>query len=156
MRRSDRELKDRQDLLGVLGRADSCHLAMVDQGSPYLVTMNFGFEWTGDLPVLYLHSAREGRKITVLRRNPEVCFSLDVDHRLVEGPEACHFGMAYGSLVGMGTVEFVEDSKESERGLRLLMSQYTGREDFSFEARVLAQTQVLKIVVREVSGKRKG
>ena len=67
---------------------------MVDGRRPYVVPMNFGFDlWDGVLE-LYCHSALEGRKIEILRRNPEVCFEMDCGHKLVEAKAACSYGFA--------------------------------------------------------------
>ena len=50
MRRADRELKEKSELLDVLERADACHLALADGAEPYLVTLNYGFAWESDFP----------------------------------------------------------------------------------------------------------
>ena len=42
MRRTDRELRDPAEIRAVLEQADACHLALADNDTPYLVTMNFG------------------------------------------------------------------------------------------------------------------
>ena len=43
MRRTDREITDRQELLDVMARCDVCRLALNDEsGYPYVVPLNFG------------------------------------------------------------------------------------------------------------------
>lgn len=45
MRRTDREITDRQELLDVMARCDVCRLALNDEsGYPYVVPLNFGME----------------------------------------------------------------------------------------------------------------
>ena len=45
MRRADREVTDRQEILAILNQCTVGHLALVDPyGEPYLVPMNFGWE----------------------------------------------------------------------------------------------------------------
>ncbi len=155
MRRSDREIKDKDGLVDILRRGDVCRLALVDGAEPYLVTLNYGFSWDGDRPILYFHCANEGRKLDILHRNPRVCFGVDVDHVLVPGGNGCGWGMKYKSVVGTGEAVVVRDSAERELGLQLMMTHYSGRTGFQFEESVLAKTTVLKLMVAELTGKKK-
>ncbi|HNU36390.1 MAG TPA: pyridoxamine 5'-phosphate oxidase family protein, partial [Methanomassiliicoccales archaeon] len=68
MRKAEREIMDQGELEEVIRRAEVCRLAMVDDGKPYIVPMNFGYR-NG---CLYFHCAKEGRKLDVLRENPKV------------------------------------------------------------------------------------
>ena len=43
MRRYEREMTDKAEIETVLAKATVVHLAMVDEGRPYLVPMNFGY-----------------------------------------------------------------------------------------------------------------
>ncbi len=155
MRRSDREIKAQAELLDILKRGDACHLAMVDGAEPYLVTLNYGFAWEAEHPVLYFHCANEGRKLDILRRSPRVCFGVDVDHELVPGGDGCGWGMKYKSVVGTGEAVIVDTPAERELGLQLLMTHYSGRTGFQFEDTVMAKTMVLKLTVHELHGKKK-
>jgi len=154
MRRKDRAVQDAEGLRDILTQADACHLALVDDGEPYLVTLSYGFEWQGEWPVLYFHSAPAGRKIDVLKAHPRVCFSVDTDHTLVKGAQSCDWGMKYRSVVGYGTVEFVTEDEDRRRGLDVLMGHYAGPGPFDY-GRVLAATTVLKLTVDRMEGKAK-
>lgn len=68
MRRKDRELKCLEDIFSVVKNCAVVHVAMVDDGKPYVVALNFGFDRQGDSLILYLHSAQEGKKIDILRK----------------------------------------------------------------------------------------
>jgi nitroimidazol reductase NimA-like FMN-containing flavoprotein (pyridoxamine 5'-phosphate oxidase superfamily) len=155
MRREDRRIADRSELAEVLGKADAAHVAMADGSEPYLVTMNYGFEWTGELPVLYFHCAREGRKLSILEKNPAVCFSVETDRELVTGKEACEFGMKYRSIVGFGTLSVITDRAERIHGLDTLMRRYAADTSFTYNERVFERTAVLKLTVRAMDGKKK-
>ncbi|MBN2353912.1 MAG: pyridoxamine 5'-phosphate oxidase family protein [Spirochaetales bacterium] len=155
MRRADREIKDKNELREVFQRADACHIALVDGADPYLVTLNYGFDWESELPVLFFHCANEGRKLDVIRRNPRACFSVDVDHELVPAGNGCSWGMKYKSVVGTGTFAIVKDPSERERGLQLLMTHYAGRTGFQFEEDIMAKTTVLKLTADGITGKKK-
>src|SRR5512133_3293331 len=95
MRRSEREITDRGELRRVLEDARVCRLAMADGGRPYLVPLSFALD--GD--DLVLHSARAGRKLELLRRNPEVCFEF-VEDRAERARLLALFGPRYGAPAG--------------------------------------------------------
>ena len=42
MRRSDREITDLGEILSIINDCKVIHLAMVDDGEPYLLPLNFG------------------------------------------------------------------------------------------------------------------
>ena len=46
MRRKDREIKEFDDIIDVLSRCKVLHLALISDGIPYAVPVNFGFAVT--------------------------------------------------------------------------------------------------------------
>jgi uncharacterized protein len=82
--------------------------------TPYIVALNYGYEWNGTL-TLYTHGAKEGRTIDSAKKNPFVCFQMDIDHGLFRGTAACRWGMTYKSIVGYGTLTIMEDTDERKR-----------------------------------------
>jgi nitroimidazol reductase NimA-like FMN-containing flavoprotein (pyridoxamine 5'-phosphate oxidase superfamily) len=155
MRRVDREVSGRDELRALIEKADACHLAFAVDDQPYIVTMNFGCEWPGDLPVLYFHCAREGQKLDMMRRNPRVCFELDGEHELTTGSSPCDWGMKYASVVGYGLLSEIADEGERRRGLDLVMRHYGWGGDGAYQAGPMRSATVLRLVVSELSGKRK-
>ncbi len=94
---------------------------MVDSdGMPYIVPLNFGYENRS----LYFHSAREGRKIDILRTNSRVCIEFCPDHELVLGDGACECTMKYRSVIAFGRASIVEDDAGRRAGYDILMRQY--------------------------------
>ena len=154
MRRSDREVTEKSELINILEKGDSCHIALCDGDTPYLITMNYGYEWTDNL-IIYLHCAKEGRKIDIIKKNPKVCFSVDTGHELVVSETACGWGMKYKSVVGNGTIEIIENNAEKLKGLNLLMQHYSGKSDFTYEEKMLQATALLRIKIVDITGKEK-
>jgi nitroimidazol reductase NimA-like FMN-containing flavoprotein (pyridoxamine 5'-phosphate oxidase superfamily) len=151
MRRHEREITDRAEMETVLARATVVHLAMVDDGRPYLVPLNFGYA-DG---CLYLHGAKEGRKIAVLRRSPAVCFNLFTDEAIVPGaaPAGCNFTSRYRSVTGTGRVEFLENDDAKRHGLDVIMAHYASG-PFTYRPDVFARTCVFRIVIESMTGKK--
>ncbi|MBN1308017.1 MAG: pyridoxamine 5'-phosphate oxidase family protein, partial [Chitinispirillaceae bacterium] len=123
MRRKDREIIERNAQLAILKNAEAVHIAFAVDNEPYIVAMNFGFIWEDTLK-LYLHCAREGKKIDMMRRNSRVCFQMDTDHQLVIDQIACRWSMNYAGIVGRGTLIEVTDENERFFGLNCLMANY--------------------------------
>ncbi len=156
MRRKDREIVDVEKIDAIVREADACHLALVDSGEPYVITLNYGFERTakGALAI-YFHCAREGRKLDAIRRDPRAAFIVDAGHELVRGERGCDWGMRYRSVAGNGVVSFVQDDAEKRHGLDLLMEHYSGTRGFEYDDRVFAVTEVLRLDVEACTGKEK-
>ena len=87
MRRKDRELKDMNAIFEVIKNCSVAHVAMVDGGKPYVVALNFGYDRDGDELVLYFHSAYDGKKTDILRKNPAVYFQMDCVNEFIRSEE---------------------------------------------------------------------
>lgn len=156
MLRKDREITDRAALIRVLDTCKVCRLAIKTSGAPYIVPMNFGYELAGQGSLcLYFHSRMNaGRKLALLRENPQVGFEMDCDHALLEADQPCLYGFAFSSIVGTGTMTLVDDLEEKKRLLAVFMKHQTGQ-DFVFrdvEAKCVA---VWKLVSDDFSGKQR-
>jgi nitroimidazol reductase NimA-like FMN-containing flavoprotein (pyridoxamine 5'-phosphate oxidase superfamily) len=155
MRRKDREILGREGLAAVLDEADACSIAFAVGDEPYIVKLNFGYDWEGALPFLYFHCAREGRKLVLMRANPRVCFALDAGHELTKGPGPCDWGMKYASIVGYGLLSEVDGDAERRSALDRVMRHYSWSGEGVYHEGTLGSTSVLKLAVSEMSGKRR-
>jgi nitroimidazol reductase NimA-like FMN-containing flavoprotein (pyridoxamine 5'-phosphate oxidase superfamily) len=153
VRRDDKEVKDPRGLQEILRKSLVCHLSMVDDGKPYLVSMNYGFRDNS----IYLHAALEGRKIDILRKNPDVCFQVYNGNRLTTGPDACgDWTMKYRSVTGFGKASLIENDEEKIAPLQIIMDQYTTKGPFEFTPARVAETMVIRIDIDEMTGKISG
>ena len=152
MRRRDREITNRQEILNILSRADICRIALHDDEYPYIVPMNFGFEDNGTL-ILYFHCAVEGRKLDLIRNNNNVGFEVETDTKKVTGSKACNSSIYYKSVIGCGSVEIMNSQEDKVHGLDVLMKHYTGKEGFRYEEELLNKMVVLRLTVTKISAK---
>jgi uncharacterized protein len=150
MRRSDREIKDRKAIDDVIRRCRVCHLAMCDDGQPYVVPLNFGY----DGRFLYFHSALEGKKIDITKRNNRVGFGFDILHEIIQAKHACDWGAKYESVVGSGTAEIVDALEAKREALECIMGQY-GSDAGDFPEETLKKTLIFRVLIVEISGKAK-
>jgi nitroimidazol reductase NimA-like FMN-containing flavoprotein (pyridoxamine 5'-phosphate oxidase superfamily) len=154
MRRTDREIAEREILNEIIGKSDVCRVAFADNNIPYIVTMNFGYSDEG-LGILWFHCATEGRKLEMIKKNNFVCFEMDTDHRLYGGEQGCDWGMSFSSIVGYGKISIITDNTLKLTGLNAIMAHYAGNREFSYDEAVISRTTILKLEITEISGKKK-
>ncbi|MCI8275799.1 MAG: pyridoxamine 5'-phosphate oxidase family protein [Lachnospiraceae bacterium] len=153
MRRSDREIKDRAQIIQVMEKCDVCRLALHDEGYPYILPLNFGLKADDGQIVLYFHGASEGKKYELMEKDNRAAFEMDCSHELVltEGRDGCSCTMKYESVVGRGRLWQVLEEEKCE-ALRALMGHYH-KEEYPFSQTAMARTKVFKLVVEQVTGK---
>jgi uncharacterized protein len=153
MRRKDREVTEVEDILGIMEKCDVCRIGLCDDNKPYVVPLNFGYEYQNGGLTLFFHCATEGRKLDILQKNNNACFEMDCSHRLVAADSACNFSMEFESVMGSGKIEILTDEKEKTAGLQVIMAHYAGQKTFQFGEKVKT-IHVLKMPVDAVSSKR--
>ncbi len=153
MRRSDREITDFKEQLAVMEKCDVCRLALNAQEVPYILPLNFGMETEGERVVLYFHGAAEGTKHDLIARDNRASFEMDCSHALILDEEKQNCSMTYESIIGRGLIESVPDA-ERMHALQCIMAHYR-QEDFPIAEAVAARTNVFKLVVSQMTGKRR-
>lgn len=87
----------------VIGRL-GCHA----DGKTYVVPISYAYD--GD----YIYARTfEGMKLTMMRKNPNVCFQVDKIESMSD----------WESVIIWGTFEELTDTKEREKGLKILLSK---------------------------------
>ncbi len=123
MRRKDREVADLEGQLAISKQCPVCRVAINDpaSGVPYLVPLNFGMA-ARRKPDAVFSLFPVGTKLDLLRADPNVSFEADCRHSA--GRPSCTYGMNYQSVIGRGTVRFVEGG-EKLTALQALMQHYS-------------------------------
>ncbi len=152
MRRSEKEIRDEGRIRTILSEALVCRLGLADENIPYVVPMCF--VRVGD--AIYLHAAREGRKIEILKRNSAACFEVESDVAIAPVDAACGWGMRYRSVIGFGRAAFVDDPQEKVAALDRLMEKYSGRDRWSYPDEAVRNTAIIRIDIERLTGKQSG
>lgn len=153
MRRADRAVTDYQQIRSIIEQAKVVHIGMIDNDRPYVVPMQYGFVFSGSTLTLYVHCAKEGRKLDILKNNPRVFIELETNVAIVSGGDIpCKYGSEYASVMGDGTAVIVEDVAEKIVGLQLMMKTQSGR-DFEITEQMATSVTVLRIDVPYVTAK---
>ena len=153
MRRKDRQITEIEAIRAILDKAQVLHLAMIDGDRPYVVPLHYGYSLIDGRLTLYLHSAKEGRKLDVLQKNGRVAFVLETDVSSISGGEIpCKYGAAYASVMGEGRATILTDPVEKTDALTMLMKTQTGRNFYITEA-MTDTVAVLRIDVEAFTAK---
>ncbi len=155
IRRKDRAVTDINQIVRILQKAKILHLGLIDDGCPYIVPLHYGYVCDRRRGTIefYMHSAREGRKISLIRQNPNVCVELEADVHPTSGDGIpCEYGSLYSSLIGWGRATIVEDAQEKKRALNLFMENQTGM-DFTFTDEMVSGVSVIRVDIRDYTAK---
>lgn len=153
MRRKDREVTDEARIDEIIRRCNCCRLGFNDSGEVYIVPLNFGFVKRDGKRFLYFHSAKEGRKIDLVREGYEVGFEMDCGYQLHPGEVPCDCYAEFSSVIGTGRAEIVTDSDEKILGLQSLMKQAAERENCEFRPEALNSVCVFRLEIDKISCK---
>ena len=155
MRRQNRQVTDFNEIKKIVMDGKVARLGMNDEGKVYIVPMNYGAECGEDGSIaFYFHCAKVGRKIDILKNNPEVCLELDGRHELAEGETPCDYSYYFESLIGNGTVQFIEDKEEKIEALKLIMKHQTGKDFAEFDEKWVCAVMILKVNLSDYEVKR--
>jgi nitroimidazol reductase NimA-like FMN-containing flavoprotein (pyridoxamine 5'-phosphate oxidase superfamily) len=151
MRREDKEVNDITEIENIIRRASVCRLGLCENKYPYIVPLCFGYKDN----VLYFHSAPDGRKLDILRKNNNVCFEIDIDNVLVKAEKACDCGMKYKSVFGFGKAIMIDDTEAKCKALDIIMDNYSKR-SFEYPTEAVKNTVIIKVEIESMTGKKSG
>lgn len=148
MRRKDREITALDEIQNIIDKCREVRLAMICDGEPYIVALNFGYDLIDGVLTLYLHGAREGKKITTLKNAPDVFFQMNCDSEPIVGSpdRPCAFGWKYKSVAGRGKARFIDTQNEKIFALNKIIAHTFGTNNaYDFPCAALADTCVFAV-----------
>jgi len=153
MAKRDNAIKDiieLDELESIIKKCKVCRVGMVEGDIPYVLAMNFGYEDQ----TIWLHCAKEGKKVDILKHNNKVCLEFDTDHKLFARHEtvACSWRFAYRSVLINGHALFVDDYDEKVRGLSIFMKNYSDK-PFEYSKPSVDNVLIIKIPIESITGR---
>lgn len=152
MRRHDREITDRNDILDIMKRASVVRLAFNSDPVPYILPLNFGLEVLGQDFILWMHGAGEGRKYDFLGQ--EAAFEMDIENGYLYAPARKSCTMPYESVIGKGVFQEVTQEQEKLHGLDCLI-RHAYPEGREYQKDVVKVTRVFCLKVTDFTAKRR-
>lgn len=155
MRRSDREITDLNEIQSIIDKCNVVRIAINDDTYPYIIPVNFGYEFNSGKLTLFFHSSMEGYKHKIIEKNNHAAFEMDCSHMLMPpiNNEVCTASMAYESVIGQGKISAVNDN-EKEKVLCKILEHYNihGRK---FNPVSLKNTKLYQIEIQSFTAKRR-
>jgi uncharacterized protein len=146
-----KEISEPKELIEIILKCKICHIGFCDEGKPYVLAFNFGFE----NDIVYIHCAKEGYKLDILKRNPQVCIEFDTDHELFARniEVACSWRMRYRSVVAWGKAEIVQSFEEKVRALNIFMKNYSELE-YCYSLPAVNNIHIIAIKLETITGRK--
>ena len=154
MRKKEREVIDISDILEIIRRCDVCRLGLNDGEYPYIIPLNFGLDFDGEKITLYFHSALEGKKVDLIKKNSKASFEMDCNHELQYIEDKGYCTMAYESVMGGGKLRILNED-EKLAALQSVMEQYHADKNAYFNKAAISRTLVYCLDVEFITAKRK-
>ena len=153
IRRSEREIKDKNELISILKRGKYGIIGLSKNNEPYVVTLSYGYDNVEN--ALYFHCAKAGQKIDFIKSNHQACVTIIEDNAF--DAETCDH--SYKSLVLRGTISLVDDKDEVDRGIRLMITHLEKKDPDRFLTKLgpgnksYDDLQMLKLTIDSITGK---
>ena len=154
MRRKHSEVKDPKEIERILSLTNIGRLATTGQdGFPYITPLNF----VRLEKKFYFHCAPKGEKLDNLRRDPRVCFEVDIplaylDIGLDPSRPICNLHQYYHCVIIRGTASVVEDNALKVAALNALVAKHENTENFTPVTADMSATKACVVVeVKPVS-----
>ena len=112
MRKADREIKNKEEIIDIIKKCDVIRLAFNNGDYPYILPLNFGFEVKNDKVIFYLHSALEGTKVEIMKKDNRASFEMDTKHELQYYEEKGYCTMSYESVIGRGRIRILPEEEK--------------------------------------------
>lgn len=158
VRREDRAVNDEAWIKQFLQTAPVGILATVHEGQPFVNQNIFVYDEAAN--AIYTHTARKGRTRANVEEAEKVSFSVMEMGRLLPADEALEFSVEYAGVVVFGTAEVIEDEREAEHALQILLDKYAphlkaGEHYRPSTSEEIKRTSVFRINITEWTGKKK-
>ncbi|MBV7390090.1 MULTISPECIES: pyridoxamine 5'-phosphate oxidase family protein [Enterococcus] len=155
MKKKKRQVTDLETIKEFVAETQVARLAFFDEEYPYIVPVNFAEKWQEDQLILYIHGAKDGKKIDLIKKNPKVAIEMDGKHELIAtGRNAAGYSYAYQSLIGFGEVEIIEELAEKRQALEDLMAHAAPMAEYDeIPEKMIKITGILKITLNSYTMK---
>ena len=121
----EREVKEVELIKAILDEMDHVHLGMMDEdGYPYVVPLNFGYEIKDNKLYIYTHFSKRGHKLDLLKKNPHVCAQFSIFNDFPDRPYKGH-RHDYRSVIAKGIMHIIDYKDDPDTYTRGYNALYT-------------------------------
>ncbi len=125
-------------------------LALSDNSIPYIVPLNFSYH-NGKI---FFHCAWEGKKLEILRDNPNCCFEVDryAGNAIYHYETECH--LEYDSVLAFGKAHIVENEGEMLDLLKMFCDKYSSKDGLALTPERARKCCCVVVDVERLTGRR--
>ena len=155
MHKEEVRIAEKEMLKMILDMTEVCSIGFHDEPYPYVVPVNYGYEWEDQL-VFYSHMANEGHKVDLIRQDPRVCVSVPVFLERLGSMDYQNESHDFRSVTAYGRAQILDPVNDKEEFLHgfSVFCRHTGRGDVTQITPVMHEKlYILKITCGIVSGK---
>jgi hypothetical protein len=152
MLRKDKEITDKKIIDEILNKSQICRIAFFDVEFPYIVPFNYGYLDNA----LYFHSAANGKKIDLIRKNNKVCFEIEYFSQITVHELPCEWTTKYRSVIGSGNIDIITGFEEKKKGLDIIMAHYGSIKNNVYNTNNIDNIVILKLNITGLSAKQSG
>ncbi len=161
MRRSEFNIEDKEIIKEILDECESGTLSLISKGKPYGVAVNFVYYEDK----IYIHGAKEGRKVESIRENPFASFLVINPFSLIpsyfsDTMAACPATQFFASVICEGNIKTIDNPNKKAIVLNKLMEKLQsegGYETIAFDKpmykKMLENTAVFELDIQTISCK---
>lgn len=151
LRRQDKEITDKAEIEEILTQARVGRLGTCLDGIPYITPVNFVY----DSGKIFFHSAHEGRKITNITANPNVCFEVDEVGDVLAREPICRSSTTYRSVIAFGQTRQISETNAKLYALRKMAQKYAlGLSHDAITVATMKATTVFEVEIKDICAKR--
>lgn len=115
-----RECTDQVKIERFLQEAETGFLGMALENAPYVVPLNYVW-FEGNI---YFHGASEGRKMEIMQKNTNVCFTVSTSYGTMTDPVPAKTDTAYISVMIFGQATSLIDPTKATAVLQKMLEKY--------------------------------
>ena len=138
----------------LLAEEEVGHLAMSDNGEPYVVPINYAY-MDGRI---VLHCSMTGKKLELIKKNPTVCFAVNrhPDKVKYHAEKRCHY--RYHSVIIYGKASFVESAQDRLTWIKRYRKYFNNRLNWTMDEdddiKSAIRCGIILIDIEEMTGRR--
>jgi nitroimidazol reductase NimA-like FMN-containing flavoprotein (pyridoxamine 5'-phosphate oxidase superfamily) len=155
MLRSEKEITDPAMIERILKAGRYASIALCDGEDPYVITLSYGYAPAEK--ALFFHTAKKGRKLDIIAKNPRACATVIEDRGYIQGK--CNH--AYSSVIVHGSIRSVTDEAEKIRALGIMIDHLESdpapvKERLLAKRKRIEEAEILRLDIEEVHGRSGG
>jgi uncharacterized protein len=120
IRMKKRECTDREKIEGFLDMTETGYLGVSLADVPYVIPLNYVW-YEGNI---YFHGASEGRKMEILAKNSNVCFTVSASYGTMIDPVPAKTDTSYMSVMIFGKANIVTDLTKATSVMQKMLDKY--------------------------------